>query len=383
MKKLLLLFAILFAFNANASNIAEGSIVKTANSPDVYIIKYDNGKQYKRLILNPEVFSSYGHLKWENIITVSQDEMNSFITSNLARVDGSNDIYQLTSEGDAGFKKLLNSTEGYDLDSVYTINTADFNSYSINKIISASINGGALDPDRITASDIAPYLSGVVRVVCSDGYGDLQSGSGVLLSKNYLYDKPLISTNRHVVDGMKSCVAYAVNSNGDGIYAIFDLDINYKNYNGILTDSEFLAIKDKYVLDPNGKPAIDSEGKYIRTADVSDLNYNITSLPLCDIRQAIDSPVLILGYPVASQQGTKASLVATDGIISSYFSFASNPYRDYYVSDKLDSGNSGGMAFSKNENGLCILGIPTWISEGNFENMGVIQNMNNIVYTGK
>ena len=90
MKKLFLpLFLLLFAFNANASTIPEGAIVKTPNNPDVYIIKYNNGKQYKRLILNPLVFKSYGHLKWSNLLIIPDSEMNSFITSDLVRVDGS------------------------------------------------------------------------------------------------------------------------------------------------------------------------------------------------------------------------------------------------------------------------------------------------------
>lgn len=132
MKKLSLLFlalGMMFAFNANASTIPEGAIVKTAGNPDVYIVKYNNSKNYKRLVLNPLVFSSYGHLKWENLLTISDSEMNSFITSDLVRVDGSSDVYQLVPEGDNGGKYQLASTSGYDLDSIYTINHVDFDNY--------------------------------------------------------------------------------------------------------------------------------------------------------------------------------------------------------------------------------------------------------------
>ncbi len=69
--------------NINAMQIPEGAVVKTANNPDVYIIKYKNGKQFKRLVLNPQVFESYGHLKWENILTVDQATMNLFANSDL------------------------------------------------------------------------------------------------------------------------------------------------------------------------------------------------------------------------------------------------------------------------------------------------------------
>lgn len=62
---------------------------------------------------------------------VSQSEIDSFINSDLVRVDGQTDIYQLVPNGDVGTKVLLESTNGYDLDSVYTINGVDFGNYVI------------------------------------------------------------------------------------------------------------------------------------------------------------------------------------------------------------------------------------------------------------
>lgn len=119
------------AFNANASSIPDGAIIKTANNPDVYIVKYNLSKWYKRLVLNPLVFTSYGHLKWENLITVSDSEMDAYVTSDLVRVDGTTDVYQLVPEGDNGGKYLLTSMDGFDADSIYTINSTDFGNYSM------------------------------------------------------------------------------------------------------------------------------------------------------------------------------------------------------------------------------------------------------------
>ncbi len=133
----LLLLIVSFIFvapNINAMQIPEGAIIKTADNPDVYIVKYKNGKQFKRLVLNPQVFESYGHLRWEDILTVSQSEMNSFVVSDLVRVDGQTDIYQLVPNGDVGTKVLLESTAGYDLDLVYTINGVDFGNYVIGEV---------------------------------------------------------------------------------------------------------------------------------------------------------------------------------------------------------------------------------------------------------
>ena len=146
MKKLLMIIGIivgvLFSCNANASAISEGAIIKTTYNPDVYIVKYKNGKQFKRLILNPEVFESYGHLKWRNIQLVSKSVMNSYVTSNLVRVIGQSDIYRLIPNGDTGSKHYLVSTINHNLSSVYTINSVDFGNYITGNAVSSFFCNG-------------------------------------------------------------------------------------------------------------------------------------------------------------------------------------------------------------------------------------------------
>lgn len=57
------------------------------------------------------------------------------------------------------------------------------------------------------------------------------------------------------------------------------------------------------------------------------------------------------------------------------------PYVNYYTSAKVDAGNSGGIAMMEDDNHkLCILGVPTWISVGEYETEGIIQNIHNIIY---
>lgn len=107
----------------------EGDIVKTADSFDVYIIKYKGGKRFKRLILSPSVFSSYQHLRWENLKTVSQSQMDDYTTSSLAQVMGDPNLYELTPLGDTGKRRLVNLSEGHDPDSAYEINSVDRDSY--------------------------------------------------------------------------------------------------------------------------------------------------------------------------------------------------------------------------------------------------------------
>lgn len=107
---------------------------------DVYVVKIIGDKKFKRLILNPDIFESYGHLNWENVKLVDQTVMNSFALSNLARC-GKNvgvdsfKVYRLIPKNDAGTKQHFNITapefeaKRYDWDSVYIINSVDMNVY--------------------------------------------------------------------------------------------------------------------------------------------------------------------------------------------------------------------------------------------------------------
>lgn len=180
MKKVIIALAILFAFPCSASNILEGAIIKSPSSPDVYIVKYNAGKQYKRLVLNPLVFKSYGHLKWENLLTISDGEMNSFITSDLVRVDGSTDIYQLVPEGDNGGRYQLTSTSGYDLNSIYTVNSTDFGNYSAK---------GARGAKTVNSSDYNKTENAVTK---TDNSAELAAAKAELARKRKVssaYDK--------------------------------------------------------------------------------------------------------------------------------------------------------------------------------------------------
>jgi hypothetical protein len=116
-------------YSPQAITINEGDIVKTVSSPDVYVIKYKNGKQFKRLILSPSVFNSYQHLKWENIKIVSLEQLDKFVTSSLVQVAGDALIYKLTPLGDTGKRQPIVTAANYDPDSIYEINAVDRDSY--------------------------------------------------------------------------------------------------------------------------------------------------------------------------------------------------------------------------------------------------------------
>ena len=116
-----------------STDIIDGDLIKTADSPDVYSVKHINNKHFKRLILNPTIFDSYGHLSWDNIKEVSQTTFNTYHTSTLIRevypngelVNGK--VYKLFPSGDTGIKRYINLTQQqfvmeYDSDSIYNIN---------------------------------------------------------------------------------------------------------------------------------------------------------------------------------------------------------------------------------------------------------------------
>ncbi len=122
-----------------SSNATNSDGTPTLASLDVYIVKLVGAEQFKRLILNPTVFTSYGHLKWSDVQEVSQAVMDSYTTSSLVRVDtdATEKVFAMAPDGDIGSKSWVNlttaqatSVTGYDADSVYTINSTDGSNYN-------------------------------------------------------------------------------------------------------------------------------------------------------------------------------------------------------------------------------------------------------------
>ena len=148
MKKLILITLIIplislciFPLGVSAVTINDGDLIKISNNPDVYIVKLipstssGQAEKYKRLILNPEIFNQYGHLKWENIKTVSQAEMDEYAVSDLVRAVGDEKVYKLYPNGDAGEKRWVKTSAdfsgfGYKIDSIYEMNSFERDFYT-------------------------------------------------------------------------------------------------------------------------------------------------------------------------------------------------------------------------------------------------------------
>jgi hypothetical protein len=253
-------------------------------------------------------------------------------------------------------------------------------------------NSPQINTSQITASDVAPYLTGVVEVLCKkkDAYGVEQindTGSGSLWAlPDGGYD---VVTNEHVIAGNDDCILWIPNPNGNQKGAYY-LDLaNTKTWNSV-SDEAVVPI-----LSPSQSTSYSwyVSGVGVYDLPVSQLNYSVSSLRYCSASMPSNSPVIVVGYPAFSSINIKDNLggafknqITTNGVISGNYLIpqgSSLPYANYYISATIDSGNSGGVAFSKDANGLCLLGIPTWITlTGNFTNEGIIQNIHNVTWTG-
>ena len=124
-------------YSQSGQLLRDGDIVQATGSYDVYILKIVGGQRYKRLILNPQIFNSYGHLRWENIQEVSQATLNAYTTSNLVReVNGDGRVYRLFPSGDTGVKSYVQLTTqqflsagGSDV-AIYGVNSLELNLYT-------------------------------------------------------------------------------------------------------------------------------------------------------------------------------------------------------------------------------------------------------------
>jgi len=154
----------------------------TYYSYDVFIVKIVGTKTFKRLVLNPQVFESYGHLKWSNIQTISADTVKGYTTSALVRAINDSPVYVLAPNGDGGTKQWVDdltcfNSKGYDWDSVYTINATDRDNYSTTTSLCGT-GGGALTLSLASDTPAASTLPNNVQGVSFVKYN--LTGSGTL-----------------------------------------------------------------------------------------------------------------------------------------------------------------------------------------------------------
>ena len=253
-----------------------------------------------------------------------------------------------------------------------------------------------VDYNSISAQEIDPYLTGIVRVICGATSGQCEyegkkvsclqpksSGTGSLWNLPSI-EGYMVLTNNHVVNDPKRCSLdiYDESLNSGSVSNPHILKMEKIIFNAYTDIGLFKIHQDEFPI-----PTI--KNAYAPT----DLNYKIGTLHQCNSKMPIGSPTVVVGFPAFGvkedtynygSSGTwslRHNRIVTDGIVSGHDkSVGPLPYPNYFVSAKIDSGNSGGIAFSKDEQGLCILGVPTWLTIGNFETQGLVQNIHNIFY---
>jgi hypothetical protein len=220
----------------------------------------------------------------------------------------------------------------------------------------------------ISSADLARYTSGVVEVICTNAQG-ISSGSGSLWTFKEVPHGVL--TNYHVVKDAAKCAIIMTNSANTPI-GIFSLKSAVYTYNSN-TDEAVLDIGDALLNS---------------SVPIANYNYSLADLKKCPLLP-VGTPVVIVGFPAYAKRDTTVDIpsigtinsifrTATNGIISGYDTSGAGS-ANYFVSAKIDAGNSGGVAIAKDASGLCTLGLPTWLTVGNYETQGLVQNINNIL----
>ena len=249
------------------------------------------------------------------------------------------------------------------------------------QVLEKSIKSVQQKPQEISISalELAPYLSGVMQIKC----GDI-SGSVSLWKSESGMPTYAALTNEHVVEGLTgNCLLFPGTdsfSNTDSaskIMATADPQQTYK-WNKF-TDIAVLSVSTPFTMKEN------CEGACSEAVSKEKLNYSISLLKKCPEKMPVGSPIVAVGFPAFGMTSDIAShRISSNGIISGYNTRdaldRAIPYSNYFTSAKIDSGNSGGIAFSKTASGLCVLGVPTWVSVGNYETNGLIQNIHNVMY---
>ena len=129
------------AFNAQGlkwDEIGDVNQTEVEKYPTVKLIKAENDDRVfyitdsglKKHIINTEVFNSYDN-RWEDVVEVSSETINSLDTVNLFRNENENKVYKI--EGNE--KKWIKTAEvfnrmGYDWNKIVSVNTIEINAYS-------------------------------------------------------------------------------------------------------------------------------------------------------------------------------------------------------------------------------------------------------------
>lgn len=260
----IILFLIIPLFRAQAVEIVDGDLISATDDFDVYIVKLIGAKKFKRLVLNPEIFNQYGHLKWENIKSVSLVQRDEFTTSQVVRALGDAKVYKLYPNGDVGEKRWITTADyfldlGYDWDAIYTINNYERDFYTLGLDLEApqvpAIPEEPSTPSRnpITINVPADYSTiGAALSAAIDG--DTVSIKAGIYKENITINKGIKligeAVGSTIIDGQGAGNAITINSGKDIL--IQKLTIKSKDKYAIYCKSEnsiTATIKNNWLID--------------------------------------------------------------------------------------------------------------------------------------
>lgn len=201
--------------------------------------------------------------------------------------------------------------------------------------------------------------SSVVNVLCDAGEDEISGGSGTIITTN-----GMVLTNSHVIPqneefiltSDEGCLVILPNrqtGQPEEIYwakpiVVPGLSDDY--------DLAYLEIYDAFT-DEDGEV----KGRYPRTFPSIFAEENKHD-DICQFRkQKLGDSIRVFGYP---QTSGGFYLTVTDGVISSF-----SDEGVILTSAKIDQGNSGGLAVDQKG---CMVGVPVAVSEGTYQNLGVI-----------
>lgn len=214
-----------------------------------------------------------------------------------------------------------------------------------------------LESEKLSQDIINKLMPRVVSLLCINENG-MSFGSGTIIAPTYITENGkkewMVFTNLHVVlgdskKGLANC------------YVRIPQGEEYM-------PSDLIRVS---VISPHYEYYPDIDFAILTNREDTNKSFTDFPLPVCDKTNInIGDSVMLFGYPGFGGN----TLTVTDGIISGIVSTEYGPV--YKTSAKIDSGNSGGIAVNSKQK--CIVGIPTWAIEGDFEGMGFIQSWNMI-----
>lgn len=207
----------------------------------------------------------------------------------------------------------------------------------------------------------------VVNVLCSSEQVQSTGGSGTMLTVD-----GVVITNSHIIpqdqqhiltidSGCLVILPNTTNGQPNEMYwakpiVLSGLSDKY--------DLAYLRIVDAFVDDKGNK-----RGTLPRTfTSIFGSAQHYDDICRLSAKPKLADPIRIYGYP---QTSGGFDLTVTDGIVSSLSSEGV-----MLTSAKVDAGNSGGLAVDKKG---CMVGIPTAVSEGKYQNLGVITTTDRVI----